>query len=267
MVPRLDRPPMRLLLVADLHYTLPQFDWVHAVAPDFDLVVLAGDMLDISSVVPIEAQVTVVVRHLERLQQRARIVVCSGNHDLNGRGSGGEKSALWMAKLRRLGIPTDGQSLDVAGALVTICPWWDGPTTRAEVVAQIAAAAEGAKEPKAERRPWIWLYHAPPEGPLSWTGTRHYGDPELASLVTTHRPDVVLCGHIHQAPFRNGGAWAERREDTWLFNAGRQIGPVPAHVIVDLGARCAEWYSLKGNETVSLDAPTGEPRPLEAQAQ
>ena len=37
---------MRLLAVADLHYSLPQFDWVLEVAPDFDVVVLAGDLLE-----------------------------------------------------------------------------------------------------------------------------------------------------------------------------------------------------------------------------
>jgi len=260
MVPRPNGLAMRLLLVADLHYTLPQFDWVHTVAPDFDLVVLAGDHLDISSVVPLAAQTTAVVRHFERLQEHARIVVCSGNHDLDARGPSGEKRAAWLERLRRRGIPTDGQSLELGGALVTICPWWDGPATRAEVAAQIAADAARAQ------RPWVWLWHAPPEGPLSWTGSRHYGDPELATLVATHRPDVVLCGHIHQAPFRQGGSWAERRDDTWLFNAGRQIGPVPAHVIVDLAARRAEWYSLAGAETVSLEARAAERRPLAAPA-
>ncbi len=34
---------MRILLVSDLHYALPQLDWVVRVGPDFDLVVIAGD--------------------------------------------------------------------------------------------------------------------------------------------------------------------------------------------------------------------------------
>ena len=42
---------VRILLVSDLHYTLPQLDWVVASAPAFDPVVLAGDQLDISSTV------------------------------------------------------------------------------------------------------------------------------------------------------------------------------------------------------------------------
>ena len=39
---------MRILVVSDLHYTLKQLDWVTAVAPDYDLVVIAGDLLDMS---------------------------------------------------------------------------------------------------------------------------------------------------------------------------------------------------------------------------
>ena len=48
-VPRpLSSPPpagdltMRILLVSDLHYALPQLDWVVRVGPDYDLVVVAG---------------------------------------------------------------------------------------------------------------------------------------------------------------------------------------------------------------------------------
>ena len=37
---------MRCLVVADLHYSLPQFDWLLSAAPQFDLVIFAGDALD-----------------------------------------------------------------------------------------------------------------------------------------------------------------------------------------------------------------------------
>ena len=47
---------MRLLAVADLHYSLPQFDWVLEVAADFDVVVLAGDLLELGSIVDRRAQ-------------------------------------------------------------------------------------------------------------------------------------------------------------------------------------------------------------------
>jgi hypothetical protein len=54
------------------------------------------------------------------------------------------------------------------------------------------------------------VYHGPPEGPLAWTGSRFFGDPELPALIERHQPDVVLCGHIHEAPFVAGGAWHDR---------------------------------------------------------
>ena len=45
---------MRILLVSDLHYTLQQLDWVTSVASDYDLVVVAGDTLDIASIVEVK---------------------------------------------------------------------------------------------------------------------------------------------------------------------------------------------------------------------
>ena len=36
---------MRILHVSDLHYSLPQFDWVVGAASKFELLTLAGDSL------------------------------------------------------------------------------------------------------------------------------------------------------------------------------------------------------------------------------
>jgi Icc-related predicted phosphoesterase len=40
---------MKMLFVADLHYTLKQLDWLVANAGDYDLVVIGGDLLDLGS--------------------------------------------------------------------------------------------------------------------------------------------------------------------------------------------------------------------------
>ena len=102
----------------------------------------------------------------------------------------------------------------------------------------------------------MWIYHAPPdESPVSWAGQRHFGDAELLGWIRQYTPDYVLSGHIHQSPFRSGGSWINRIGSTWVFNAGRQIGPCPTHVILDLDEPAAEWYSLAGNERVRLDEP------------
>ena len=49
---------MRCLVVADLHYSLPQFDWLLSGRPEFDVVIFAGDALDIGSFVDFRAQIS-----------------------------------------------------------------------------------------------------------------------------------------------------------------------------------------------------------------
>jgi len=245
---------MKLLLVSDLHYTLKQFDWVAAVAGEFDLVVIAGDHLDISSTVTLDAQVIVILSYLRRLHEKTTLLVCSGNHDLNARSEDNEKFARWMSRVRQLGVPSDGECLEIGDTLFTICPWWDGPHARERVDEQLA------RDARQRGRHWIWIYHSPPDdSPVSWGGQRHFGDADLVRWIRQHGPDMVLTGHIHQSPFRTGGSWVDRIDDTWIFNPGRQIGPVPTHVIVDTDARQASWNSLAGSESIALDAPLVRP--------
>ena len=46
---------MRLLVVADLHYSLPQYDWLVDFVGGFDAVIIAGDHIDLSSSVDWQA--------------------------------------------------------------------------------------------------------------------------------------------------------------------------------------------------------------------
>jgi Icc-related predicted phosphoesterase len=241
---------MRILLTSDLHYKLRQYDWLFHRAADFDAVVVAGDHLDVVSAVPAEVQVAALSTTLARLSALAPVLACSGNHDLNTRNAAGEKTADWLDALRGPRLAVDGDSVCIAGTLFTVCPWWDGPHAQAAVRRQLEAAALRRGEAASGR--WVWVYHAPPEGGLSWTGRRHYGDPLLPELVASLGPSAVLCGHIHEAPFKAGGAWAERIGSTWLFNAGRQIGDVPARIEIDFAVGTATWVSLAGVETQAL---------------
>src|SRR5471032_1672335 len=103
---------MRFLLVSDLHYALKQYDWTAAVAADFDVVVIAGDHLDIASSVDGGVQIVVILKYLKRLMGATRIIASSGNHDLDFRDASGEKVARWMSKVRQIGIPTDGDTVN-----------------------------------------------------------------------------------------------------------------------------------------------------------
>src|SRR5882672_12910420 len=99
---------MQILLVSDLHYTLKQLDWVTSVAADFDLVVVAGDSLDIGSIVEPDAQIAVILEYLSRIAAKTTVVACSGNHDLNARNEHGERAAQWLDAARASGVYVDG---------------------------------------------------------------------------------------------------------------------------------------------------------------
>ena len=246
---------MKLLLVSDLHYTLKQFDWVYQVADRFDLVVIAGDHLDIAGVAALEAQIVVITKYLARIQSKTRLLVSSGNHDLDLRNADGERVAAWINGKKFPGIGVDGQYVDIGDTGVTVCPWWDGPIGRAAVDSQLARDA-GQRQAR-----WIWIYHAPPDrSPVSWSGKAYLGDPDLREWIEEYQPDIVLTGHIHQSPFKSGGSWADQIGKTWVFNAGRQIGPTPTFVVIDLELRRASWHSMEGVEEATLGPARSAPR-------
>lgn len=85
------------------------------------------------------------------------------------------------------------------------------------------------------------------------------GDVDLEEWIGQHKPDIVVAGHIHQAPFVKDGSWADRIGATWVFNAGHQFGAPPAFIVLDTTAGEAVWISAMGVETVRLDAPLRRP--------
>jgi hypothetical protein len=220
------------------------------------VVVMAGDHLDVASLVDGRAQSVVVRKYFNRLRGKTRLVICSGNHDLDAKHETGEKIAKWLGAAQNDGVLSDGESFVLDDTLFTICPWWDGPVIRARIGAQLAGAAA--------RRTgrWIWIHHAPPDkSPTSWGGGRHFGDVELREWIEQYAPDIVLSGHVHQSPFVTDGSWVDRIGPTWVFNAGQQFGAPPAHIVIDTDAGEALWFSSAGRQFVRLDEALMRPVP------
>lgn len=167
---------MRCLVVADLHYWLPQLDWLVSAAPQFDLVIFAGDALDIGSMVDFRAQIVVVKKYLALIAAQTKVILCSGNHDLDERNAEREKISRWISEVRELGIACDGDNLTIGDTLFTVCPWWDGPLVKQRIADQLRDASLNRPQR------WIWAHHAPPaNSPTSWGGKRFFGDVELCS--------------------------------------------------------------------------------------
>tara|TARA_R100000027_G_scaffold61554_5_gene53019 strand:- start:27817 stop:28536 length:720 start_codon:yes stop_codon:yes gene_type:complete len=238
---------MRLLVVSDLHFTLPQLDWLMKVADRYDAVIIAGDLLDIAGTLPLGNQILIISKYLERISQKRSLLVCSGNHDGDSVNLQNEYIATWLTQVRGDRLYVDGQSLEIGTQRMTILPWWDGPETRQKMEEFLE------RESRCVRGPWAWLHHAPPNGsPISWTGKKDAGDPNLNRLIAQYRPTYVFCGHIHLSPFRSGGSWYDRLGDTWVFNPGKQIGEIPTYIIIDLTENRATWVSMDDTDSISL---------------
>lgn len=241
---------MSMLFVADLHYSLKQFDWLAANAGKYDPVIIGGDLLDLSSALDLEVQIVVIEKYLTRIRQLTRLVVSSGNHDGDCRNAADESQAQWIFDAKAPQLFVDDDCLELADTLITVCPWWDGPVSRGELEALLA---RDAAKPKAK---WIWIHHAPPDrSPVSWTGKKYGGDEFLVEWIRQYQPDLVLSGHIHNAPFYAKGSWVDRLGKTWVFNPGQQPGPCPTYLAFDLEKMTVVWISAEGEELRQLTVP------------
>lgn len=239
---------MRVLATADIHYNLKQFDWLVEKAPEFPLIIICGDLLDIAGHVDLDTQILVVNRYLKKLSETSTVLFCSGNHDGDRKTPANEYVAEWMDGLRGENQFGDNSSFESEGWLFSMCPWWDGPETMEEVSAFLES--EAAKPKKS----WFVVHHSPPaEAKTSWTGKRDIGDRQLLDFIQEHQPQIVLSGHVHNAPFRDGGSWVDQIGKTWVFNPGRQLGYLPTVLIFDLESGEVVWESLAGREEMKLD--------------
>jgi Icc-related predicted phosphoesterase len=243
---------MRLIFLADLHFSLKQFDWVVAHAREYDVTIIGGDLLDLGSSLDIDTQITVVEKYLGLLAKNSRLVVCSGNHDGDSRNEADESFAQWLLDAGTDGLYIDGDSFDLSDTRITVCPWWDGELSRGEIERQLER--EAALAPKR----WIWVYHAPPEGASTcWSGHKFIGDTFLRKWIERFQPEMVLSGHIHNAPFVDSGSWIDRIGRTWVFNTGHQTGAQPTSLMIDLDAMTAEWNCAWDRSVRDLRAVDG----------
>jgi hypothetical protein len=85
---------------------------------------------------------------------------------------------------------------------------------------------------------------------------------ELAKAEPVRNQPVQSDGQQAQQPPRRQRssnvqqpAWIDRIGRTWVFNPGRDLGPIPAHLSLDLDAMSAEWISAAEKSTRQLELP------------
>jgi Icc-related predicted phosphoesterase len=240
-------PSMKILVVADIHYSLPQFDWIEHHASEYDWLIIAGDVLDLAGHADLDTQIVVVRKYLARLRALTKVFVCSGNHDGDVRNQADEVVAAWLQKSRAENLFVDGDGYSHPDVRITVLPWWDGPVTQKEMLEILEAERELPKST------WILVHHAPPDNsPVCWAGKKHIGDPVFLETLQRLQPDFAFSGHIHNSPFDPSGSWIDRIGKTWVFNPGRQLGGFPAHIQIDLEEMTAAWVTVYGVEVRDL---------------
>jgi predicted phosphodiesterase len=241
---------MRILCLADLHYRRPWFEWAVEQSHRHDLTCIAGDLLydpqtfGRSPALPdwsggatpglrVQSdQVRELLGQAAAEGRLGRLALCSGNHD---------PVFLWQDKVGLAGLPAgrcllDGARAEIGGWAVSALPYdlrGDGFRRRWR---EDHAWAAG--------RPWLVLCHVGPEGSRVTGGARE--EQPVRELLGLHPPAVLLCGHIHRAPFRPDGAWAEKIGATWCLNPGAQecneeSYAYPPHVVIDTAAGTLVW--------------------------
>src|SRR6201981_1575170 len=89
---------MKILTTADLHYREQWFRLLSR-APEWDLVCIAGALLDMFNAEPRIVQARTVSRWIRELAKVTRVAICSGNHDNAGRQISADRAPVYAGRL------------------------------------------------------------------------------------------------------------------------------------------------------------------------
>ena len=187
-----------LLITADLHYREHWFRWLIEQGPDYDLVCIAGDLLDMFRAEPRTEQAIEVSRLLRELATLTRVAVCSGNHDNAGRQVTADRALVYdWFPCAWLGAEDDHGSVTrvVDDLIVTTVPGNKNQSGRTGEPRSGSNAETGG-----------------------WCSTRQGAsgeESEAAALLMAYRP-----GHTHAYPYSLGNSWAQKIGEINVFVPG-----------------------------------------------
>jgi DNA repair exonuclease SbcCD nuclease subunit len=167
---------MKRLLTADLHFRLHGFHWLIEQAPDFDLVCIAGDLLDMFKAETRLEQAREITRLIRELADLVPVALCSGNHDNAGRLVSHDRASVygWFIELgAHPTIITDGSTRKLENLIVTRVPYH---CSRQEKSIWLD---RGSTIRKQTGIPWIVLHHVPAK-----TGSGVSGEESEASKTS-----------------------------------------------------------------------------------
>jgi predicted MPP superfamily phosphohydrolase len=194
---------MTMLLSADFHYRERWCRWLINRAKDYDLIRIAGDLLDMFREEPRMVQAREVSRWIRELARVTRVAICSGNHDNAGRQVSPDRAPVyeWLVALgREPKVITDEATQTVNDLIVTTVPYHCSKEQKSVWLDR------GSTLRRQRGNQWLVLHHLPPS--TCPGSTRE--EAEAAELLRTYRPEYFISGHSHQFPYSAGSSWAQR---------------------------------------------------------
>lgn len=228
---------MRVLLTADLHSNTRWFRWLEKEASGYDIIGIAGGLLDLFSDLDPKSQVVQATAFLRSLAMKTSVAVCSGNHDpIDYLPNSRIVAPLWLSELASVdGLIADGAVGIVAEQLVvTTVPYVDN------VEMKRCLLIDGWTRSKNRGLPWLVVHHIPPP----WHKTTDSEETQAGILVTEFRPDYWFSGHLHELPYVSRSGWRWKVGETTILNAGqRSSAPIPNYVVLSLPTGELTWQA------------------------
>jgi len=174
---------VKLLAFSDLHRDLDQAAKLVEMSADADVVIGAGDFASIHE------GLGETIEALSAIE--APTVLVPGNNETEE--ALREAAAGWSAAtvLHGEGTSIAGAEFFGLGAGIPVTPWdWSFDLDDEAATAMLAPCPEGA----------VLVLHSPPQGHCDAAGTGdHFGSPALLAAIEERRPQLAVCGHIHES--------------------------------------------------------------------
>jgi Icc-related predicted phosphoesterase len=228
---------MKLLLTADLHYRLHWFRWLIEQAPSYDLVCIAGDLLDMFNPETRLEQAREITRFVRELADIVPVALCSGNHDNAGRLVSHDRASMyeWFIHLgTHRNIITDGSTQKLENLIITTVPYHCSKQQKSIWLDR------GSTIRRQTGKPWIVLHHVPPKTTLKASGE----ESEAAEILAAYRPNYFVSGHDHAFPYTPGQSWSQILGETRLLVPGQLLrAPFPIYVKLDTESGELSWHT------------------------
>jgi Icc-related predicted phosphoesterase len=238
---------MKILITADLHYRLQWFRWLVDRAADYDLICIAGDLLDMFKSEPRVVQAREVSLSMREMAKVTLVALCSGNHDNAGRQVSQDRAPVyeWLVQLgSEPKIVSDGSTRLLDDLVVTTVPYHCSKEQKSVWLDR------GAIIRRQRGGPWLVLHHIPPMA-YPGSGKEEF---EAAELLHTYRPEYFVAGHSHQFPFFTGYNWARTIDGVHVLVPGQLLSaPFPNHIVLNTESRETHWETAS-QEWIPEDA-------------